>query len=66
LLDIGRDMHTLDRGDLRDALRLKPIEEFRRRTRIGAAGVGVPDLRGEEFEEAIGCARRQGWGPARR
>ena len=30
LLDEGRDMHTLDRRELRDALRLEPIEEFRR------------------------------------
>ena len=33
LLDVGRDMHALDRRDLRDALRLKPVEEFRRRAR---------------------------------
>ena len=31
-----------------DALRLRPIEEFRRRARIGAARLWVPDLRGEE------------------
>ena len=49
-------MHALDRRELRDALRLKPIEEFRRGARIGAARVRVPDLRGEEFEEAIGGA----------
>ena len=53
-------MHALDRRELRDALRLKPIEEFRRRARIGAARVRVPDLRGEEFEEAIGGARAGG------
>ncbi len=35
----------------------RPIEEFPRRVRIGAARVWVPDLRGEEFEEAIGRAR---------
>ena len=34
----------------------RPIEEFPRRVRIGAARVWVPDLRGEEFEEAIGRA----------
>src|SRR5271166_3691040 len=60
LLDVGRDMHALDRRELRDALRLKPIEEFRRRSHIGAAGVRVPDLRGEEFEEAIGGTRASG------
>ena len=53
-------MHALDRRELRDALRLKPIEEFRRGARIGAARVRVPDLRGEEFEEAIGGARAGG------
>ena len=46
-------MHALDRRELRDALRLKPVEELRRRARIGAARVRVPDLRREEFEEAI-------------
>ena len=53
-------MHALDRRELRDALRLKPIEEFRRGSHIGAAGVRVPDLRGEEFEEAIRGARAGG------
>jgi len=47
-------MYALDRRELRDTLRLKPIEEFRRRARIGAARVRVLDLRGEEFEETIG------------
>jgi hypothetical protein len=47
-------MHALDRRELHDALRLKPIEEFRGRARIGSARVRVPDLRGEEFKEAIG------------
>jgi hypothetical protein len=58
-------MHALDRRELRDPLRLKPIEEFRRRARIGAARVRVPDLRGEEFEEAIGGARAGGGGERR-
>jgi len=53
-------MHALDRRELRDALRLKPIEEFRRGSHIGAAGVRVPDLRGEEFEEAVRGARARG------
>ena len=60
LLDVGRDMHALDRRELRDAFRRKPIEEFRRGARIGAARVRVPDLRGEEFEEAIRGARAGG------
>ena len=53
-------MHALDRRELRDAVRLEPIEEFRRRARIGAARVRVADLRGEEFEEAIGGALAAG------
>jgi hypothetical protein len=60
LLDVGGYMHTLDRSDLRDALCLKPIEEFPRRSRIGAARVRVPDLRREEFEKAIGSALTDG------
>jgi hypothetical protein len=47
LLDVGRNMHALDRSALRDALRLEPIEEFPRRPRIGAARVRIPDLRRE-------------------
>jgi hypothetical protein len=39
--------------DAREIIRLK-FSEFRRRARIGAARVLVPDLRCEEFEEAIG------------
>jgi len=45
-------MRALDRLQLRDALSLKRIEEFRRCRCIGAGRVRVPDLRGEEFEEA--------------
>jgi hypothetical protein len=51
LLDVGCDMHALDHRELRDALRLKPIEEFRRRAHVGAARVRVPDLRSEEFKK---------------
>jgi hypothetical protein len=53
-------VHALDRRELRDALRLKPVEEFRRGSRIGATGVRVSNLRGEEFEEAIRGARAGG------
>ena len=60
LLDIGGDMHALDRRELRDAMRRKPVEEFHRRARIGAARVRVADLRGEEFKEAIGRALAAG------
>ena len=41
LLDVGGDMHALDRRELCNARRLKPIEEFRRGARIGAARVRV-------------------------
>ena len=56
LLDIGGDMHALDRRELRHAARLKPVEEFHGRARIGAARVRVADVGGEEFKEAIGGA----------
>jgi hypothetical protein len=49
LLDVGRDMHGLDRRELCDALRLEPVEEFRRCSHIGAARVRIPDLRPEGF-----------------
>jgi hypothetical protein len=65
LLDIGRDIHALDRRDLRDAVRRKPVEEFFRRARIGAARVGIPDLRGEEFKEAVGGTLAGGGGEGR-
>jgi hypothetical protein len=35
LLDIGGNMHALNRRELRHALRMKPVEEFDRRPRIG-------------------------------
>jgi hypothetical protein len=40
--------------------RRKPVEEFFRRARIGAAGIRISDLRREEFKEAIGGARALG------
>ena len=49
-------MQALDRRDLRHAARRKPVEEFDSRARIGAARVRIPDLRREEFKEAIGSA----------
>jgi hypothetical protein len=38
-------MHALDRREPRDAVGLKPTEEFRRRARVGAARVQLPDVR---------------------
>ena len=46
-------MHALDGGGARDAARLQPIEEFDGGARIGAAGVRIADIGGEEFKEAI-------------
>src|SRR5271157_4486684 len=53
-------MHALDRRDLRHAARRKPVEEFDSRARIGVARVRIPDLRREEFKEAIGSALASG------
>jgi len=47
-------MHALDGGDVRDAARLQPIEEFHGGARIGAARVRIADIGGEEFKEASG------------
>jgi hypothetical protein len=51
LLDIGGDMHALDGGDVGDAARLQPVEEFMRGARIGAARVRIADIYGEEFKK---------------
>jgi hypothetical protein len=40
--------------------RRKSVEEIARSTRIGAARMRIPDLRGEEFKEAIRGARANG------
>ena len=60
LLDIGGDVNALDRRKLPHAARREPVEEFDGRARIGAARVRIPDLRLEEFKEAIGGARAVG------
>jgi hypothetical protein len=59
LLDIGGDMDALDIREPRHALGVKPVAEVQRRARIGAARVRVADVGSEEFEEAIGGARRR-------
>jgi hypothetical protein len=46
LLDVGRNMHALNRRELRDAIHREPIEEFRSCARTGAALMRVADLRG--------------------
>ena len=50
-------MHALDPCEPRDAARLQPIEDSRN-ARIGAARVGVADVGGEEFKEAISWRAR--------
>jgi hypothetical protein len=60
LLDVGRDMQRLHVGDRRDAGALAAGQKFVRRLRIGAPRVLVTDVRGEEFEEAVGSARAGG------
>jgi hypothetical protein len=44
---------ALDGREPRHAARRKPVEEFDGRARIGAPRVRIPDLRREEFKEAI-------------
>jgi hypothetical protein len=60
LLDIGGDMHALDGGDVRNAARLQPIEEFHSGAGIGAPRVRIADIGGEEFKKAIGRALADG------
>ena len=60
LLDIGGDMHALDRRELSYPSRGKPIEEFDGGARIGAARVRIADIGGEEFKEAIRRALADG------
>jgi hypothetical protein len=60
LLDIGGNMDALDDRKLPRAARLKPVEEFDGRARIGAARMRIANVGGEEFKEAIGRARAGG------
>lgn len=56
ILDIGSDVdrtHRINRGH---AAGLQPSAERADRPHVGAAGVRVADLGGEEFEEAVGRA----------
>jgi hypothetical protein len=51
-LDPGGDVHRLDGADRRHAHARAPRQEFIGGAGIGAAGVRVTDVGGEEFEEA--------------
>ena len=55
-LDVGRDMHRLDVGELAELVALAPGEEAPAGVEVGRAGVLVVDRDGEEFQEA---ARRR-------
>ena len=50
-LDVGRDVHGFDIGELADLMLLDPGEEGACSPIIGHARVLIADLGGEEFEE---------------
>jgi hypothetical protein len=52
LLDMGCNMQRLHAGNRRDAGVLAPCQEFPRGLGVGAAGVPVADVGGEEFPKA--------------
>jgi len=52
LLDIGGHVPALDGRKLPHAARLRPVEEFDSRARIGAARVRVADVGDDEFPKA--------------
>lgn len=56
LLDVGRDMDRADGRDRGEAVRFQPGAELAHGLGVGPPGVGVPDLRREEFQEAVGGA----------
>ena len=57
VLDEGGDVEGLDAGQLGQAVGFAPSGETAGRVQVGAAGVVVVDLRGEEFEKAPGGLR---------
>jgi hypothetical protein len=57
---LGGDVDALNGRELRHAAPQASRRIRRLRARIGAARVRIPDLRREEFEEAIGGARAVG------
>ena len=54
VLDEGGDVEGLDVGQTSDAVGVAPLGEASRRVQVRLAGVVVVDLRGEEFEDALG------------
>jgi len=55
LLDVGRDHHRLDAAELVNAPGLKPGEKHLHGVDVGPPGVLLPDVGGEELEEAPGA-----------
>ena len=53
LLDVAGDVHRLHGRDRRHAVILAPGQKFAHRLRVGAAGVAVANVGGEEFDEAL-------------
>jgi hypothetical protein len=54
LLDIGRDVHRLERLKPLQANSICPAEKVRHRPQVRGAGIGISDIGGEEFYEAAG------------
>jgi len=52
LLDVGRDEDRIHADQVLDAVLIEPIAEEPDGSRIRGSGVLVPDVGGEEFEEA--------------
>ena len=57
VFDVGGDVHRLDVAQMGDAIRVAPGGEAGRGLRVGLAGVRVPDMGGEELEDAAGGTR---------
>jgi hypothetical protein len=52
LLDVAGNVHGLHGRDRRHAVRLAPGQKLPHRLRIGATGVAVADVGGEELKKA--------------
>ena len=57
VFDAGGDVNRLDLAQMVDAMRVAPGGEAGRGLRVGLAGVRVPDMGGEELDDAAGGAR---------
>ena len=52
LFDVGGDVHRLDVAQMADAMRAAPVGEAGRGLRVGLARVRIPDMGGEELQDA--------------